>query len=137
MDTNKKGKSILDILDNIELELLQNDPDYAKQFLQDEGFDIEEELKFSNQYIKKVRFMAKGLSNKDRDLSLLDKAFERIKEVIKDNSEKASETLINMLQTKTPSVQYRKLEKWTDDEIRDVLADVDLVKLLEDLKKEE
>lgn len=136
MDTNKKNKTILDRLDNIELELLQNDTEYAKQFLIEEGINLEEELMFSNQFIKKIRFMALGLSNKQRDQKLLDIAFERIKEVIKENSEKASEALINLLHVKTPSVHYRKLENWSDDEIRDVLTDVDLVKLMEELKKE-
>ena len=136
MDTNKKNKTILERLDSVELELLQNDTDYVKQFLTEEGIDPEEELLFSNQYIKKIRFMAAGLSNKKRDQKLLDIAFERIKEVIKENSEKASEALINLLHANTPSVHYRKLENWSDDEIRDVLADVDLVKLMEELKKE-
>lgn len=136
MDTNKKNKTILERLDSVELELLQNDTNYVKQFLTEEGIDPEEELLFSNQYIKKIRFMAAGLSNKKRDQKLLDIAFERIKEVIKENSEKASEALINLLHANTPSVHYRKLENWSDDEIRDVLADVDLVKLMEELKKE-
>jgi len=136
MDTNKKNKTILERLDSVELELLQNDTDYVKQFLTEEGIDLEEELLFSNQYIKKIRFMAAGLSNKKRDQKLLDIAFERIKEVIKENSEKASEALINLLHANTPSVHYRKLENWSDDEIRDILADVDLVRLMEELKKE-
>jgi hypothetical protein len=136
MDTNKKNKTILERLDSVELELLQNDTEYAKQFLKEEGIDPEEELIFSNQFMKKIQFMALGLSNKQRDQNLLDIAFERIKEVIKENSEKASEALINLLHTKTPSVHYRKLENWSDDEIRDVLADVDLVMLIEELKKE-
>lgn len=136
MDTNKKNKTILERMDRVDLELLQNDSEYAKQFLIEEGIDPEEELLFSNHYMKKIRFMALGLSNKQRDYKLLDIAFERIKEVIKENSEKASEALINLLHVKTPSVHYRNLENWSDDEIRNVLADVDLVKLMEELKKE-
>lgn len=136
MDTNKKNKTILEKMDIVELELLQNDTEYAKQFLIEEGIDPEEELVFSSQFMKKIRFMVTGLSNKQRDHKLLDIAFERIKEVIKENSEKASDALINLLHTKTPSFHYRKLENWSDDEIRDVLTDVDLVKLIEELKKE-
>lgn len=132
MDTNKKNKTILARLDSVELELLQNDTEYAKQFLTEEGIDPEKELVFSSQFMKKIRFMATGLSNKQRDQKLLDIAFERIKE----NSEKASEALINLLHIKTPSFHYRKLENWSDDEIRDVLTDVDLIKLMEELKKE-
>lgn len=137
METNKKNKTILDRLDKVELELLQHDTEYAKQFLTEEGIDIEKETEFSGQFMKKIRFMAIGMSNKQRDLKLIDVAFDKLKEVIRENSERASVALINLLHTKTPTFHYRKLENWTDDEIRDVLSDVDLIKLIEELKKEQ
>jgi len=136
MDTNKKNKTILDRLDKVELELLQHDTEYAKQFLVEEGIDPDKEIEFSGQFMKKIRFMALGMSNKQHDLKLLDVAFDRLKEVLKENSERASEALINLLHAKTPAIHYRKLESWTDDEIRDVLSDVDLIQLIEELKKE-
>lgn len=136
MDTNKKNKTILDRLDKVELELLQHDTEYAKQFLMEEGIDPDKEIEFSGQFMKKIRFMALGMSNKQRDLKLLDVAFDRLKEVLKVNSERASEALINLLHAKTPAIHYRKLESWSDDEIRDVLSDVDLIQLIEELKKE-
>ena len=136
MDTNKKNKTILDRLDKVELELLQHDTEYAKQFLIEEGIDPDKEIEFSGQFMNKIRFMALGMSNKQRDLKLLDVAFDKLKEVLKENSERASEALINLLHTKTPAIHYRKLESWSDDEIRDVLSDVDLIQLIEELKKE-
>ena len=136
MDTNKKNKTILDRLDKVELELLQHDTEYAKQFLMEEGIDPDKEIEFSGQFMKKIRFMALGMSNKQRDLKLLDVAFDRLKEALKENSERASEALINLLHAKTPAIHYRKLESWSDDEIRDVLSDVDLIQLIEELKKE-
>ncbi|WP_129749232.1 hypothetical protein [Flavobacterium beibuense] len=136
MDTNKKNKTILDRLDKVELELLQHDTEYAKQFLMEEGIDPDKEIEFSGQFMKKIRFTALGMSNKQRDLKLLDVAFDRLKEVLKENSERASEALINLLHKKTPAIHYRKLESWSDDEIRDVLSDVDLIQLIEELKKE-
>lgn len=136
MDTNKKNKTILDRLDKVELELLQHDTEYAKQFLIEEGINPDKEIEFSGQFMKKIRFMALGMSNKQRDLKLLDVAFDKLKEVLKENSERASEALINLLHTKTPAIHYRKLESWSDDEIRDVISDVDLIQLIEELKKE-
>lgn len=136
MDTNKKNKTIIDNLDDIELDLLRTNDAYAKQFLTDEGIDPEKEIEFANQFMRKIRFMATGLANKKRDIRLLDLAFDRLKEVISVNSTKASDVLVNLLHQKTPAVHYRKLENWTDDEIRDVLSDIDLVKLMEELKNE-
>ncbi len=136
MDTNKYNNTILDRLDNVELKMLQEDTEYAKQYLIDEGVDVEEEQELADQYMRKIRFMVKAISNKMQDQSLLERALDRVKEVIKENAQKTAETLIPLLQSRTPSVQYRKLEKWTDDEIRDVLADVDLLRLMEELDKE-
>jgi hypothetical protein len=133
MDTNKNKKTILDLLDDVELELLQRDTEYAKQYLNEEGVDTEEEEAYAKQYMKKIKFMAKAMSNKKQDSILLERAIERVKEAIIENASQTTETLLALLQKKTPSVQYRKLENWTDDEIRDVLADIDLVKLMEEL----
>jgi hypothetical protein len=136
MDTNKDNKTILDRLDIVELRLLQHDVEYAKQYLQEEGLDVCEEENYALHHMKKVRFMAKAISNKKQDQSLLETAHKRIKEAIQQNAQKTTETLIALLQSKTPSIQYRKLETWTDDEIREVLADIDLVQLMEELDKE-
>ncbi|MFH6937074.1 hypothetical protein [Flavobacterium sp. FlaQc-30] len=137
MNTNKKNKTIIDRLDDVELELLRTNDEYTKQFLSEEGIDPEKEMEFSSQFMKKIRFMATGMSNKKRDQKLLDIAFERLKEVIIENADKASDALVSLLQQKTPAVHYRKLENWSDDEIRNVLLDVDLAKLMDELKKEQ
>ncbi len=136
MGTNEKNKTILDKMDHIELELLQNDVEYAKQFLQEEGFDVVEEQNYGNQYIKKIRFLTIAIVNKQQDDKLFERAYSRVKEAIKENAQKTTDVLISLLQAKTPSVHYRKLETWSDDEIRDVLADIDLIKLMETLDKE-
>ena len=131
----KKNKTILDKLDNVELELLYQNDVYAKQLLIDEGFDIAKEVEFAGQYIKKIRFLAIALVNKKQDQKLFEAAYLRVKEAMQDNAQKTTEVLRLLLQSKTPSLQYRKLENWTDDEIREVLADIDLVKLMEEIEK--
>lgn len=133
MDTNKNKRTVLDLLDNAELELLQKDTKYAQHYLEEEGLNISEEQEFAAQYMKKIQFMAKALVNKKQDATLLEKAFNKVKKLIAENTNQTSEALKNLLQTKTPSVQYRKLENWTDDEIKDVLADIDLIEFMEDL----
>ncbi|MCB0460074.1 MAG: hypothetical protein KDC74_08680 [Flavobacteriaceae bacterium] len=133
MDTNRNKKTILDLLDDVELKLLQKNTEYAKQNLKEEGLDIGEEEEFAAQYIKKIQFMVKAMSNKKQDSTLLERALERVKKSISENTAQTTETLMTLLQEKAPSLQYRKLEKWTDDEIKDVLADIDLVRLMEEL----
>jgi hypothetical protein len=133
----KEEDTIINRIDNIELELLSSDPEYAKSFLVDEGFNVEQEIDFSLNYIKKIKFMSLALTNKSRDQNLLEKAFSRLKEVIYENANLANDKLAALLYERTPLVQYRKLENWTDEEIKEVLTDLDLVKLLEELSDKE
>lgn len=136
MGTNKNKKTVLDVFDDVELQLLEKNTDYLKQFLQEEGINITEEVNFAAQYMKKIQFMAKAMANKKQDVKLLEKALNRVKQVIAANVNQTTDSLKALLHAKTPSVQYRKLENWTDDEIREVLTDVDLVTFLEDLDNE-
>ncbi len=136
MDTNKNKRTVLDLLDNAELELLQKDTEYAKQYLEEEGLNISEEQEFAAQFMKKIQFMTKALANKKQDETLMEKALNRVKNLIAENVNQTSEALINLLHTKTPSIQYRKLENWSDDEIKDVLADIDLIEFMEELDKD-
>lgn len=135
MDTNGKKHKLLDNLDSIELEMLSRNAEYAKQFLREEGIDVDREAAYADQFIRKLKFRSQALANKQQDQQLLEAAFIRVKEVIKENAQKSTEALLSLLQTKTPSLHYRKLDKWTDDEIREVLADVDLVKFMEEFSR--
>ena len=136
MATERNIKNILDYIDNVELEMLKNDIEYTKKYLEEAGVNIIDEQDYAVQYMKKIKFMAKAVSNKKQEQSLLERAIEIVKKSIQENAQQTTVTLISMLQSKTPSLQYRKLEEWTDEEIRDVLTDVDLVKFMEELDKE-
>lgn len=136
MDTNKHKRTSLDQIDKVELQLLTTNGEYAKQFLKEEGFDLVKETELAEQYMKKIRFLSQAIAMKERNQKLFELAYSKIKTAMQENAQKTTDVLISMLQAKTPSVQYRKLEKWTDDEIRDVLTDIDLVQLMERIEKE-
>lgn len=136
MGTSNKGKTLIEILDNIELDLLKKNTEYAMQFLQDEGFDLEVESNFAAQHMKKIKFMTQAVFNKAQDESLLAIAFVKIKEAIQENVGKTSDMLVELLHSKAPSFQFRKLENWTDEEIKNVLEDIDVVRLMEELDQE-
>lgn len=132
MGTKKKKINILDILDKVELELLQNNTSYAEHFLKEEGVNVVNEKAFARQYIKKIQFLTNAMDVKANDQMLLDKAVEKIKKLVSEHASLAKDALISLLHEKAPSVQFRKLDNWTDEEIREVLSDVDLVDLLEE-----
>ena len=134
----KKGdnKNLLECFDNITIDLISSNVEEAKVFLNEEGFDPNEELQYGLKQIKKLQFLAQAKLNKAKDNDLLEKAFHKLKQSFEKNSQKAGDILKELLIGKNTAVQYRKLENWTDNEIRDVLNDVDLVDLLEQLDQE-
>jgi len=64
MDTNNDDKTILQRLDSVELKMLQEDVEYAKQCLIEQDVDVEEEKELAAKYINKIKFMVKAIPNK-------------------------------------------------------------------------
>ena len=50
-----------------------------------------------------------------------------------ENKNKSKEALMGILLEKSPSFQFRNFEELSDDDIRQILTDVDLLKLLHDI----
>lgn len=134
MDTKKTN--VLDRFDQIELEQLSANAEYAHNYLSQEGFDPDEISTIGSQNASKTKFMLVALANKQEDQKLLELAIQKIKEMISYNTQIAT-NLLQQLTLKTPHVQYRKLENWTEDEIKEVLSDINLVELMEKLSSDE
>lgn len=133
---NNNTESFFDRFDEAYEELLVNDSNEAKAFLADEGYDLEEgELK-RRRITKKIKFQLKAIHNKQKDESLIEKAYEKLQAFIANNRELAGNELKTFLQKAAPAYQFRNLEKLDDNGIRELLTEVDLVKLIEELDKE-
>ena len=78
---------------------------------------------------------SQALTNKEKDESLMEKALAMLKQKIEENLTKSGEVLIGLLRQNAPNVQFRSLENLDDDEIREILTNVDLAKLMEELEE--
>lgn len=137
MKATKNKKDILDqLILNTELNLIKDDCAYAKATLEEGGFNLDAEAEFAKKQINKLKFLANAIEKKNREQNLLEQAYIKLKSAINNAADKSVETWVSLLREKAPSVQFRKLESWTEEEIKAVLNDLDLVKLLEELSKE-
>lgn len=118
-------------------ELLMNDSNEARIFLADEGYDIKEGALKRMKIAKKIAFKIEAIHNKQKDESLLKRAYEKLQAFIEKNRELAGNELKILLQKTAPAYQFRNLEKLDDVGIRELLTEVDLVKLIEELDKED
>ena len=130
-------EDIFDRFDEAYEELLINDSNEARAFLADEGYDLEKGALNRMKIAKKNAFKITAIHNKQKDESLLEKAYEKLQSFIVKNRELAKNELKNLLQRTAPAYQFRNLEKLDDESIRELLTEVDLVKFLEELDKED
>jgi oligoribonuclease (3'-5' exoribonuclease) len=135
MATNKKHSSMLEKFEKIELVMLKK-PEHAKEFLSTEGFIVEETVNYADKFMTRLKFKVEALKNQQNDQKLLEKAYTKLKQAINSNAEIATSTLQELLRRKNPAFQFRKLEQWTDEELKEVLADMDLVEFLEKFSNE-
>lgn len=137
MGVNKKGKSVLEQFEELSSKHLSEDLDAAREFLKEFGIDPDEESTQGEKAARRVHFMAKATVNEARDKSLLDRAAEKVSEMIKKNSELAGQALKQALGQRQASFQFRNLENWSEDDIKEVLTDMDLAELMEELDQED
>ena len=119
--------------DKLSANVIIEDFDAAKEFLAELKIDAGELSAQGTNEFKRALFLAKAKANQTRDQSLLEKLRDKILESMERNATLTGEILKEVLAEKKASFQFRNLEKWTDEELREVLGDIDLAKLMEDL----
>jgi len=118
-------------------ESISSNEEIAINFFKEEGIDIEKYVLYGINSIKKTQFIEIAKQNKQRDEALLELAFEKLKEFTDKNKELAGEKLRNLLHETASSYQFRNLEKLDDEGIRELLTEIDLIRLLEKLDNKE
>lgn len=133
MDTESSNKSVFENFDELSTNVIADNVELAKEFLKE--FDVDPEIELANgvKQMKRIYLLCQGNIKRSRDESLLIKLQARLKELIQKKSELTGILLKNALSEKKTSFQFRNLETWTDEEMKDVLQDLDLVRLMEEL----
>ncbi|MAX70954.1 MAG: hypothetical protein CMC76_07590 [Flavobacteriaceae bacterium] len=127
---NKIDKGLTEFYLNSDLELI-------KKSLEEEGVDVaNESIEISN-FLKRLKFTQTAMVTQDSNQALIDKIVEKFQEAINKNIEKPISTLINLVETKQMSVQFRNLDKLTSDEIKEIIKGKNLVDLMDELDNEE
>lgn len=129
----KADTAIFKNFDELSANVTIEDFDAAKEFLDGLKIDAGKLSAQGAGEFKKALFLAKAQANQTRDQSLLEKLRDKIKESMERNAALTGEILKGVLAERKASFQFRNLEKWSDEELRDVLGDIDLTKLMEDL----
>lgn len=132
MDKKSKRK-LWERFEDLSLNISDKDANAAAEYLEELGINPTEESQFGAQEIRRLHFLAKARSNESRDKTLLEKLKDKVLEAVERNKELTAEILKQAISQKKASFQFRNVEKWSEEEMREVLSDLEITKLLDDL----
>ncbi|RNL88534.1 hypothetical protein ED312_08795 [Sinomicrobium pectinilyticum] len=123
-------KGITEFYLNTDIELIKNS-------LREDGVDLDKESVEIERFVKRLKFTHNALMTKQYNQELLQKIIERFQDAIHKNIEKPIATLKNLIEAKQMSVQFRNLDKLTEDEIKEIIKGKNLVDLMDELDNEQ
>jgi hypothetical protein len=126
---NKIDKGITEFYLNSDIELI-------KKSLEEEGVDVAKESTEISNFLKRLKFTQTAMVTQENNQALLDRIVGKFQDAINKNIEKPIATLINLVETKQMSVQFRNLDKLTPDEIKEIIKGKNLVDLMDELDNE-
>ncbi|WKL43735.1 hypothetical protein [Flavobacterium sp. ZE23DGlu08] len=112
--------------------------DYSSydSILIEQGYDLDLIESQSQKSFKKQAFILKGMMNKQKDMILLEKASNLLREAIEKNIDKPISYLKGLITNNQFQVQYRNLENLDIEEIKEIIKDQNLIELLEELEND-
>lgn len=116
---------------------LNSDIDLIKKSLEEEGVDVAKESVDISNFLKRLKFTEVAIVTQQSNKALIDRIVEKFQDAINKNIEKPIATLINLVESKQMSVQFRNLDKLTPDEIKEIIKGKNLVDLMDELDEEE
>lgn len=131
-----KNNFINKIDDVIISQILEGDYSAYDSILEEQGYDINLIETHSQKFFKKQSFLLKGLMNKQKDILLLEKASNLLREAIEKNIDKPISYLKGLIANNQFQVQYRNLESLDIEEIKEIIKDQNLLELLEELEND-
>jgi len=115
---------------------LNLDVDIIKESLKDDGVDVIKEDEKISKFSKRIKFMNKAIVIKEKTDNLLETIVSKFQEAIENNIDNPIASLKKLIEAKELSVQFRNLDKLTEEEIKEIIKGKNLVDLMDELDGE-
>ncbi|MCH7973854.1 MAG: hypothetical protein IH949_08210 [Bacteroidetes bacterium] len=136
MENGLKNKQELDkIFKEIEGEILDNS-DFAKEYLEEVGYDLNELNKKGIDFIEKMKGKARLKLAKEKRFKIVEEIKKYLSQLNKDVKMQSRQILIDILKGEQLSFQFRDLEKLSDEDLLEMVKEEQLLQYLEELKKD-
>lgn len=139
MDNSSKNKKDLDkIFKSVEEEILDNS-DFAKEYLVEAGYNLDELNKKGIDYIEKMKGKARLKHAKEKRFKIVEEIKIYLAQLNSEVKMQPRQLLIDILKSSRGeqlSFQFRDLEKLSDEDLLEMVKEEQLLQYLEELKKD-
>lgn len=130
---DKLKKTVKESLENFDKAIPD---DLVRKQLEMEGVDLDEQSLSQDKFIKQLTFRLKSKSTVLKNDSMLDKASNYFKDALTKGLDKPIAYMNNLIQTNQLQTQFSRLEKMSEEQIKDIIKDQNLIEILEMLERE-
>lgn len=115
---------------------LSGDINDIRNSLSDFGVDLDANSKRQDKLIKQLKFKLRASINEEKDNALLKKAVESFQDAIQKGLDRPIAYLNQLIKQNQVEFQFNKLDKLSEDEIKEIIKDQNLIEIIELLEDE-
>ena len=136
-EKHKNIKDLEKIFKSIEDQIL-NDSDFAQEYLNESGYDLDELNKKGLDFIEKIKGKARLEIAKQNKNKFIEEIKNYLNQASSEIREKSREAMIEILKSKQKeqlSFQFRNFEKFSTDDLVEMISEEELLSYFEKLRK--
>ena len=102
---------------------------------EDLGVSKEDYLNNRLKMIKRLKLKSQSQLNKTKNDNMLEKALQKIKNVIDSKNEAIKQSLEGLILARSPQFQFRNIEKLDESDLKELFSDLNVIDIIENLEK--
>ena len=130
---DKLKKTIKESLNNFDKAIPS---DLVRIQLEAEGVNLKEHNELQNKFIKQLTFKLKSKNNKEKQENMLEEASNFFKDALNKGLDKPVAYMNNLIKTNQLQTQFSRLEKMSEEQIKEIIKDQNLIEILEMIENE-
>lgn len=132
-----KNRTYKKIADHVEKKIIEGDEQTIQGVIEEENIDHDTLQQAAKRIHKKAHFKIKSIQNRLINEDLLERASLLIQEGIEANLDRPVSFMKKLVEENEFEIHYRNLDKLTLEEIKSIIRDQNLLKILEELSRDD
>lgn len=111
--------------------------DLVRKQLEAEGVDLDKQSLLQDKFIKQLTFKLKSKSNKEKQEQMLERASQFFKDALTKGLDRPIAYMNDLIRTNQLQTQFSRLDKMSEEQIKSIIKDQNLIEILEMIENEE